>query len=121
MTELTDRITVVIDGKEREILMSFGLRQALAKLVGDPSRLGGADLELEEKVLLATVALRSPSGKIQHGYDSIEDLEISIEDAERLSDWALKHVLDFFVTRVTKTFERMKAQDARLPAELKDL
>jgi hypothetical protein len=100
---MDDRITVTINDEERTFLMSYGLLNRLAKMVGEyeePSAMF-VDPEMQEKILLYVIKGR----KADFENDSIEDFEISIQDSQNLVKWAGQHVIDFFVKGLTSANE----------------
>lgn len=110
-------ISVMIDKNEREIFMSFGLLDSLSRIIEDPTRIPSIsiDPDLRNKVLIATLAERKPSGKILQNID-LEDTEISIDDVERLIDWAGDHVMSFFIRSLQKTVAVTKAREEEMKA-----
>jgi hypothetical protein len=108
-----DIFTIKVDGKERDIKMSFGLLNTLCRKVGDID--GAAQLSvdqiLRDGVLVELLSDRDRSGKITEQID-LFTIEVSADDVIDLVDWAGTHVLDFFL----KGLERAKRQqDAQLP------
>lgn len=100
---IKDKITVKIDDQDREIFMSFGLLNDLATLTGDPARVAAIPLiaDLRMSVLNTVLAPRRKNGKKEAEID-VTELDISIEDAERLLTWASEHVMSFFVRALQK-------------------
>jgi hypothetical protein len=112
-----DKITVILNGKERELFMSFGLLNSLTRIVDDPSRVPAirTDHELRDTVLAAALAERKPSGKIQKEID-LDDADITIEDVERTLDWVMEHVMSFFVRALKKVVAVTEANKADMEA-----
>ena len=107
-----DIFTIKVNGKEQDVKMTFGLLNNLCRKVGD---IDGAatimmDQALREGVLIELLSIRDRSGKITEDID-LNTLEIDMDAAFELLDWAQEHVLDFFL----KGLERAKAlQDRNL-------
>ena len=105
--------TIKIDGKERDIKMSFGLLNTICKLVGD---LDGAtqlmiDQTLQQAVLVELLSDRDAKGKIT-GEVSLDEIDVDPSDVLDLLAWAGNHTLDFFLTGL----ERAKGlQDQHMP------
>lgn len=105
--------TIKIDGKERDIKMSFGLLNTICKLVGD---LDGAtqlmiDQTLQQAVLVELLSDRDAKGKIT-GEVSLDEIDVDPSDVLDLLAWAGNHTLDFFL----KGLERAKGlQDQHMP------
>ena len=98
-SELKEKITITVDGKKRELFMSFGLLSELTRLAVSPdgSALFMLEPELRDKVRRSLLAERTPGGKIVTEIEDPDDLAVSIPDTERMLTWAMEHVLDFFV------------------------
>ena len=109
---MADKFTIKIDGKERDVKMTFGLLNALCRAVGD---IDGAtqmtmDQNLRDAVLVELLSERDKAGKITSNIN-LAEMEVSIDDVVDLLDWAGNHVLDFFL----KGLERAKSlQDRNL-------
>lgn len=102
---MTDKLTITVDGKERELFASFGLVNALTKIVTSPDQVPfiSVDSELREAVFEAVLAERSPSGKVLSSSPKLDDVEISLEDAERLLEWVERVILGFFLRSLKRT------------------
>jgi hypothetical protein len=111
MTETPNpKLNIKQDGEDREIFMSYGLLNALSIVVGSPELVPSMSLddELRDVVLKALLAERKVTGKIVKKVDDIEDIEISIDDVERLLDWAGEHLMGFFVRRLVKSAKHVE-------------
>ncbi|KQS84252.1 hypothetical protein [Rhizobium sp. Leaf383] len=108
---MTDKLSIVFEGKDRELLMSYGLLNELAKLVGSPEVAPQISLDegLREDVLGACLAYRKASGKILKKVEDMDDLDMSIDDIEAVLDWATEHVLSFFVRSLGKMVKRVES------------
>lgn len=115
---MTDKLTITFAGQERELFMSYGLLNELAKLVGSPEVAPSITLDehLREEVLKACLAERKASGKITAAVKDMDDLDISVEDVERILDWATENVLNFFVRSLGKMVQRVEANKDTLEA-----
>lgn len=116
---MQDKITIKLNGEERELFMSFGLLNELATIVGDPARVPSipVDADLREAVLMSCFAERKPSGKVIKDVEDYDDLDISIPDVEKTIDWAVEHLMSFFVRSLKKVVAVTKANEG----DLKDL
>lgn len=87
--------------------MSFGLLNELSILIGDPGRIAAVpvDPELRKAILLACLAERKKSGKIEKAVADFDDLDISISDIENILDWTMGHLMDFFVRSLKKVVQ----------------
>jgi hypothetical protein len=108
---MSDKLSVTFEGNERELFMSYGLLNDLAKLTGSPEIAASMSIDqhLREETLKLTLAERKASGKILKHVDDIDDLDMSVSDVEAILDWATEHVLSFFVRSLGKTMKRVEA------------
>jgi hypothetical protein len=115
---MSDKITITYEGKEREIFLSYGLLNELARIVRSPDLAPSItiDEDLREEVLAACLAERKASGKITKPVADIEDIDMSIEDVERLLDWATEGVLSFFVRSLGKMVKQVEQNKDTLVA-----
>ncbi len=99
-----------VGGEDREVFASFGLVNELIKIVGDPDRLAtlALDHELRDKLVVALLAERKPSGRVIKAVE-IDDIDVAPDDVIYLLDWATEHVLHFFVSVMTKSADRLNA------------
>ena len=115
---MADTFTIKINGKERDVKMSFGLLNILCQKVGD---LDGAatiamDQSLREGVLIELLSDRDTRGRISEEFD-LFTADMNPDDVVALLDWAGEHVLDFFL----KGLERAKKLQERNMPRLKAL
>jgi len=91
---MEDKITVTVNGEEKTYLMSFALRNQLARRVGSYENPAAVfvDPDAQEAVILQIVHGR----KYDPDNQSLFDVEISMNDGQRLVEWAGQHALDFF-------------------------
>lgn len=94
---------VTLDDKPFEVFMSFGLLNAVARHVGNPDNIGLILLnsDLREMVLTELLSERSKSGAITKKRE-FGEVDISLEDCEKLLEFAAEHVLDFFLRALEK-------------------
>lgn len=113
---MTDKITInYLNGTERELLMSYGLINQLSLIVVSPEVAPSiaVDVGLRNEVLAAVLAERKPTGKVLKEVEDVDDLGLSIEEIERVIDWATEAILGFFVRSLEKMVKRVeKNQDA---------
>ena len=79
--------------------MPFALVNELAKMVGSPDDVPQIFVngELRDEVLKSVLAVRKKSGKIIDPVADLDDVELSIDDAEALLGWVAGHVMGFSV------------------------
>lgn len=110
---VSDKITVKVDDTDREIFLSFGLLNELTTIINDPARVAAISLdpELRTNVLNSVLATRRKNGKLEAPAD-VSDLDISIEDVEKLLEWASEHIMSFFV-RSLRLVDKVSQQHQR--------
>lgn len=99
MSEKLDRtLTLEINGKSRDLFMSFGLMNELASMFGDVDRLTELPVnrELRTAVLKSVLAERSKSGKILAEAD-LDDIDLDPQDIPTILAWVGGWVVDFFI------------------------
>lgn len=130
-SELPKTIRVEINGKDQEILMSFGLLNELSRTVGslEEVQIVMLDTDRSLELLNLCVALRDENGNI----DIANSTDISKGDAidtdtyEALLNWVLQHVMSFFMKRARALATASKALGpdlmhlSKLAAGLNDL
>ena len=108
---MSDKLNITYQGVDRELFMSYGLLNELAKLVGSPEIAPSISLDefLREEVLKACLAERKPTGKVLKHVADMDDLDVSVEDIEAILDWATENVLSFFVRSLGKMVQRVES------------
>ena len=88
---------------EGEIKMTFGLLNALVKIVGDVNRIGIIDIypEMADEVLAEVLTPRTSTGKKADPTFALPDLPAS--EAEKIFDWVKESLFDFFLRRLQNT------------------
>lgn len=96
--KLSHTLTLEINGKSRDLFMSFGLLNELATMFGDVDRLTElpTNHELRTEMLKAILAERTKSGKITQAVD-LDDIDIDPQDVPKILAWAADWVVDFFI------------------------
>lgn len=114
-----DRLTVVVGGNSKELFMSFGLLNELCRLYGDVHAATQVTLnpDLRDVTMISLFSERDENGLIPEGKEvRLAKLEISLDDAERVLNWAADHAIYFFLTALKRAVEAQKQN-----AALKDL
>jgi len=98
-----DIFTIKVDGKERDIKMTFGLLNNLCRKVGD---IDGAatimmNVDLRDGVLIELLSDRDKNGRITEPLD-LNTLNVDMDAVVDLVDWTQEHVLDFFLKGLEK-------------------
>lgn len=114
---IPNSIDLQVDGESREIKMSYGLLDELARVIGDVDSIGGFSLvpEMREAVLNAVLAKRDHKGKIVSPVNFFE-IDLDTETANAILDWVAGHVLDFFLKRLTTAKTQVEARQKDISA-----
>lgn len=117
MSELSPTCSITIDGTEVEVFMSFALLNAVSRHVGDPDNIPLIMInpDLREMVLSEVLAVRDPKGKVIQSR-AIDEIQISLDDVEKLLDFASEHVMDFMIRVLERTSTRKDKYETRLKA-----
>ena len=98
-----DRLTIHVNGTEKELFMSGGLVRALVpyyRNLGEANEVFG-DSELQNYILTEVLKERTKRGAPVGTHDwSIDDFEVSQEDSIKIIGWVTEHVLYFFIDSV---------------------
>ncbi len=104
----TDTITVKVGGEDREVFASYGLMNALSRIVGDVERaphiLMNADLR--DDVLVLVLAERTKSGKIIKKVE-LDDLDLTTDEARTILEWAVDRYLNFTLPFANSAVQKM--------------
>ena len=106
--ELAPSIDVTIEGKTREVLMSFTLLNQLVRAVGDFDNVGKiiVDHDLRDALLTIFIQVRDERGR--HNPEevlSLDDAGLSVDDALAALTFITEHVADFFVKQLKMQME----------------
>lgn len=100
---MTDKITVEVDGEARELLMTFGILNAVAKTVGSIDNLGAITLDDNIREMTIRLCLLTKEKGKPPVIPDFADLDISPADANAILIWATDHVIDFFLQSLEAT------------------
>lgn len=113
MNEVSDSFTLNINGKPREVFMSFGLLRTLSNLTGN--NVENAPLlqfndEMNTQALCELLSVRNSSGRVMEplSEEDLNELNVEINDMVDIVDWAIQHVLNFFIRKSQKLGATMK-------------
>lgn len=115
-TAPNDKITISIDGEEKELFMSYGLLTNLAQVIDNPELAAGVSLNPEVLRTMCAIALvpRSESGAVLVKTDAeiSEILDgLSPSSGEELIEWVQEHLIAFFMKGVTRSVEMVQAME----------
>jgi hypothetical protein len=108
-------ISVTVNGVEREIFMPFALLNRLSHMLGDIQNLGMVHLnpEVRETFLVELLHERGPGGKVTKEA-ILDELEIPLQDIERLLDFTAEHILDFTLRVIERATTLQEKNQARM-------
>lgn len=114
---MDDIIQIKVGEQTKEIKMSFGLLNELAKKVGDIDAVPmlNIDPDLREGILTSVLSERDGRGNITEPVNLFQ-LDMDPEDAILLVEWVGAHILDFFLKSLEKTKTLMEDQEERIKA-----
>ena len=95
-------------GNPQTLFMSFGLLNRLSRHLGNIDRLPilAVDPELQETILIEVFTPRDKQGNVLEPITSLEQIEISLDDADKVLDFVGDHIANFF----TRTAEKAQAR-----------
>lgn len=98
--ELNDTYTVVIDGKERDIKVSYGLLQSVCTRFNNLDTVVhlSNDFVMLSEIMNEFLAERNEKGvKIDPSRDYTMSLDM--DEGNKFTDWMVAHIIDFFISR----------------------
>lgn len=100
-TKLSETLVVKINGEEHTLLMTYGLLTRLTMINSSVDNLlnGAADPTARDAMIITCLTKHGRSGVFEPGFD-FDDLDVAINECERIFDWAMEHLLDFFMRRM---------------------
>lgn len=101
MADVNDTLVVRLDGREVTLMMTFGLLDRLVGLMGPAQDLATVGLEdtLRGRIIREVLSKRGRAGVLEGEVD-LDALDLGVDDAMRIVDWAVEHALDFFLRRL---------------------
>lgn len=107
--------------RDREILMSFGLLSELCQVIQSPDVVAriGVEHDIRNDLLVTLLIPRGKNGRMATSKEewSLYSVDLTVDEALELTEWACEHVLDFFL----KALRVSKAIDDRNKEKVKDL
>lgn len=119
MERPSERLEVKLNGEDHEVFMSAAMRTRVVALLEDMSNIEAIFLnpELHEQLFITLLADRDERGRLKSDDHTINDFDLTTEDADKLVDWVGDHVLHFFMRGARGIEKMLKAQQE----EIKDL
>lgn len=96
---MDEKISITVNGEQREVLMSYALLNRLAKVVSeydDPSVIF-VDPDVQAKIIV--LVLNGKQADPEN--DDVSDFDLSMSDGQELVKWAGGHVVNFFTNGLT--------------------
>lgn len=112
----SDTFKIKVDGKEREILMSYGILNMLANMIGDVERmlLVAADMKIQESFVKILLAPRDEKGKPLVEECEYFNLNVSNDSIVDLLSWASEHVSSFLFKLADRQVKILEGQREKL-------
>lgn len=109
-----DKLTVAIDGEDRELFMSYGLLTTLTRKVGNLERIPAIPLddELRDDILKEVLAERTNTGKVTKAVEDLTDVDLTIEGVEAICSWVMENLTGFFVRSLVMAKKTLDSQTA---------
>lgn len=110
--KLSDRLTITVNNQPTEIFMSGGLIRRLAAYTTMDDITGiYADYQVQEILIIEALSPRSQRG-VPLEELNIDQFGLSMGDAEKLIEWIVEHITDFFINSVEQA---LKFQEKNIP------
>jgi hypothetical protein len=111
------RLTITVNGAQRELFMSFGLLNEICRGVGDFQAAVQipVDAQLRDYVLLAVLSERNDQGEIGVAAN-LRTLDITVDEVEDMLAWVTAHATDFFLRTMERVVKQQKSNEARMRA-----
>ncbi|SEP40681.1 hypothetical protein SAMN04487843_11614 [Methylobacterium sp. ap11] len=109
-------LDVNIGDKSHQVLMSFGMLNELAELVGSIEQLPAIDFDTHTRTTTLEVCLASRDERGRRDPEWFLPPALTVEAAEAVLDFAKEHLFDFFVGRLEKHLSSLQANGTRLKA-----
>ncbi len=112
--DLKNTIHIKVGEEEVEVFMAFARLDGLSQLVGSVERVAEFDFnpEVRTEALALCLAPRTETGRAVGDWQVPETL--AYEEAERLLDWIKEHVLGFFLRRLSRNLQLVRANKGTL-------
>jgi hypothetical protein len=97
----SETLLININGEEKTLLMTYGLLTRLTMINSNADELlnGAADPAARDAMIITCLTKHGRSGAMDPGFD-FDAIDVSIDDCERIFDWGMEHLLDFFMRRM---------------------
>lgn len=108
-------LEVTLNGNKESIFMSYALLNRLSVIVNgaDGVSLLATDPSLQEQVLFE-VSTKREGKTVVFRPEDLDDVQISIEDMDKLIDWVGGHIIDFFLKSTEKMVKNAEKYKGRL-------
>lgn len=109
--KVSETLDVQFQGEAQQLFMSYGLLTRLSRVMNnaDEAINGTLSAELRDQLIVECLRKKGRSGLEGVTEDTdIDDIDMPMEDFEAVIDWAVKHVLGFFMRRMKAAGETME-------------
>lgn len=113
--KVTYGLTPDLPTMEREVFMSAGLIRRLATVTSGHSSMADlyTDASMQSFLLVEVLKPRTPRGESTTEYQ-LEDFDISIDEADKLNNWIIEHIISFFLNAVQKVRTAVATPESNL-------
>lgn len=116
-------LNITADDEEQQLFMSYGLLTRLTRVMSnaDEAINGTLSADMRDQLIKECLIEKGKSGIDGFTSESdLEDLDMSLEDFEKIMDWAVAHVLAFFMRRMESAGEMMENLAPQVAADQPD-
>lgn len=103
-----DRLTIMHQGKERELFMSFLRKNSCIRVLGEFDRLPTMLLDPNISEMVLQVMLAEKAGPGQLFEHELKEDELSADEVDRILLWVHEHLTYFFMMRFQQLGEQTK-------------
>jgi hypothetical protein len=114
---MDDTLYFTVGKEEREIKMTYGLLDEIARKAGDIDAIASISLDhdLRNTVLQSLLTKRDANGRPK-GVVDIFTVEVSSDQVHTMLEWVETHLMDFFLTSLERTKKLAAGNEDRVKA-----
>lgn len=104
-----------IDGSEKDIFMSFGLMNAITRVVGNVDNVASLvnDHDARDQILVELLSERTKGGKVVNKA-VLDEIDLDYNEVLSLLTWAQEHMVDFFMKSLTGVKNLVEANKEKI-------
>jgi hypothetical protein len=116
---MNDTLHIKVNGKDRELFMSYGLLTSITQIVGLQEELTAIFLDAALQKVVIEIAL-NPVGTSEEDKIDLNTTKISMAEIQKILDWVGEHILDFFIQGM-KSVEKLNTNNLDRMQEIVNL